>query len=87
MTRHQQTTASGPEKGTMVDELSALIRESSRPLAGWACLIGASLIGFRLTEGAPYHHLAAGVLLTSSTLFVLMALFEGLWRLFVDHGP
>ncbi|WGS19653.1 MULTISPECIES: hypothetical protein [unclassified Bradyrhizobium] len=85
MTKEQQTTQSGPEKLTMAGELSALIRESWRALVGWACLIGASLIGFGLTEGTSYHHLATGILLTSSTLFILMALFEGVWRLFVDH--
>ncbi|MBR0799997.1 hypothetical protein JQ615_31990 [Bradyrhizobium jicamae] len=70
----------------MADRLSALVRESWLTLAGWACLIGVSLIGFLLTEGAPYHHLAAGVLLTASTLLILLALFEGFWRMFVDHG-
>ncbi|WP_407168839.1 hypothetical protein [Bradyrhizobium sp. ORS 111] len=85
MTREQRTAPSEPEKPTTAGALSGLIRESWRALVSWACLIGASLIGFGVTEGAPYHHLAVGILLTSSTLFVCMALFEGIWRLFVDH--
>ncbi|MGY3485737.1 hypothetical protein ACVW1C_003620 [Bradyrhizobium sp. USDA 4011] len=85
MTTQRQTARPEPEKPTMTGEMSTLIRKSRRALAGWMSLIVASLIGFLLTEGAPYHHLAVGVLLTSSTLFVLMALFEGVWRLLVEH--
>ena len=69
----------------MTDEMFGLIRKSWRALAGWLSLIGASLIGFLLTEGAPYHHLATGVLLSSSTLFILLALFEGAWRLLIGN--
>ncbi|QPF85355.1 hypothetical protein IC762_03200 [Bradyrhizobium genosp. L] len=69
----------------MTGGISALLRESRRALAGWICVIGAALIGFWLTRGGPYHDFAAGVLLSASTLFIAMALFEGVWRLFV--GP
>jgi hypothetical protein len=68
----------------MTEELSALIRDYSRAMAGWACLIIAALVAFRLTEATQYHQLAAGVLMSSSTLFILLALFECLWRVFVE---
>jgi hypothetical protein len=70
----------------MAGELSALIRDFSRALAGWACLIIAALVAFRLTEATQYHQLAAGILVSSSTLFVLMALFECLWRMLVERN-
>ncbi|MGY3441083.1 MULTISPECIES: hypothetical protein [unclassified Bradyrhizobium] len=69
----------------MTDEISGLIRRSWRVLAGWMSLIGASLIGFLLTEGTSYHHLATGILLCSSTLSILLVLFDGAWRLFVGN--
>ncbi|HMM87638.1 hypothetical protein [Bradyrhizobium sp.] len=67
--------------------MSALIRIYSRALAGWACLIIAALIAFQLTESTRYHQLAAGILMSSSTLFILMALSECLWRMFVELDP
>ena len=84
MTTKQQTARPGPEKPTAKHDVRTLIRESWRALAGWMGLISASLIGFLLTEGARYHHLAVGVLLTSATLFILMVLFEVAWRLLID---
>jgi hypothetical protein len=70
----------------VADDLSALIKDYAQALGGWACLIIASAIGFWFTEGTRYHQLAVGILMSSSTLFILMALFEFLWRLFVDDG-
>jgi len=66
--------------------LSGLLRENLLALAGWLCLIAASLIAFRLTEGTQYHHLAVGIMMSSSSLFILMTLFECLWRLFADDS-
>ena len=71
----------------MAEELSALIRDCSRALAGWACLIIAALVAFRLTEATQYHQFAAGILMSSSSLFILMALFECLWRMLVERNP
>jgi hypothetical protein len=68
----------------MTEELSALIRDYSRAVAGWACLIIAALVAFWLTEATQYHQLAVGILMSSSTLFILLALFECLWRVFVE---
>ena len=62
----------------MAEELSALMREYSHALAGWACLIIAALVAFWLTEATQYHQLAAGILL---------ALFECLWRTLVERNP
>lgn len=87
MTSDEPATRSGKGRRKIPDELSALIREDSRALGGWIGLIVASLIAFWLTEGTQYHQLAAGLLMSSSTLFILMALFECLWRLFVGRNP
>jgi len=64
----------------------ALVREHSLALAGWACLIVASLIAFPFTDGTQYHQFAAAILMSSSSLFLLIALFECLWRLFVEQS-
>jgi hypothetical protein len=59
-----------------------LIRSKRRALGGWALLIGASLIGVRLSAGTSFHQLAIGILMSSITLFVSMAVFESLWLAF-----
>ncbi|MEH6952070.1 hypothetical protein V4R08_12150 [Nitrobacter sp. NHB1] len=87
MTSDEPATRSGKGRRTIPGELSALMREDLRALGGWIGLIIASLIAFWLTEGTQYHQLAAGLLMSSSTLFILMALFECLWRLFVGRSP
>ena len=69
---------------TPVRELSRLVRENLFALTGWGCTIAASIVAFRLTEGTPYHPLATGFLMSSSSLFTLMSLFELFWRLFVN---
>lgn len=76
---------SGTGRKSAAEELSALVRDTSRAILGWACLIVASLIFFWLSEGTQYHQFAAGILLSSSTLFILMTLFECLWRLAIDR--
>jgi hypothetical protein len=86
MTTEDPLTKSGTGRRLVSEELSALIREYSSALAGWGCLIIAALVAFRLTEATQYHQLAAGILMSSSTLFILMALFECLWRVFVERN-
>ncbi len=68
----------------VADELSMLAKDHTQALGGWVCLIIASIVGFWFTEETRYHQLAVGILMSSSTLFILMALFEFLWRTFVD---
>jgi len=60
------------------------VRENLGVMVGWSSLIVASLLAFRLSEGTEYHQLAAGVLMSSSTLFVLLAIFEWAWRFFAN---
>lgn len=79
--RHRNRNGKKIDRG---GELSALMRDYWPALGGWACLIVASLIAFWLTEGTPYHQLAVGVMMSASTLFILMAIFECIWRLLVD---
>ena len=78
------TSKASATRTSAAEELSALVQSNSRALAGWACLIVASLVAFWLTQGTPYHQLVVGILMSSSTLFILMAVFECLWRLSVD---
>ena len=66
--------------------LSAFVGNNLRATLWWACTIIASLIAFRLTVGTPYHQLAAGLLMSSSTLFTLIAMFECLVWLFEGHS-
>jgi hypothetical protein len=87
MTTEDHVTKSGTGRRPPSEELSALMREYSHALAGWACLIIAALVAFWLTEATQYHQLAAGILMSSSTLFILLALFECLWRMFVERNP
>jgi hypothetical protein len=54
--------------------------------SAWVCLTIASLVAFWVTEGTEFHQLAAGLLMSSSTLFILIALFECLWWLVVDQS-
>ena len=84
--RNKTTTDSRTEGNSVAHELAELVRENLSALAGWVCLIAVSLIAFRLTEGTQYHHLAVGLMMSSLSLFVLMTLFECLWRLFTDQG-
>jgi ABC-type xylose transport system permease subunit len=86
MTTDDPITKFGTGRRPMAEEFSALMREYSPALAGWACLIIAALVAFRLTGATQYHQRAAGILMSSSTLFILMALFECLWRMFVERN-
>jgi hypothetical protein len=86
VTRDEPVGRSGTEERTIAEELSGLIRDNLRAFLGWVCLIIVSSIACWLTEGTEYHPLAVGTLVSSSTLFILMALFECLWRLFVDRN-
>lgn len=85
MTSKEPVPKSEMEKKSVAEELSALIRDESPALAGWACVIIASLIAFWLTEGKPYHQFAVGILVSSSALVILMAFFECLLRLLADR--
>ena len=92
MTGEPRIAKSGTGEWIAEEGLSALMREYWRALGGWACLIVASLIAFWLTEGTQYHQLAVGIMMSASTLFILMAIFECIWRLLVgdvsvDDGP
>ncbi|HLZ05488.1 MAG TPA: hypothetical protein VKR55_25480 [Bradyrhizobium sp.] len=78
------TSKAPATRRAVAEELSHLVRSNSHTLAGWACLIVVSLIAFWLTERTPYHQLVVGILMSSSTLLILMAVFECLWRLSVD---
>jgi hypothetical protein len=80
-------SAGNPEtKRTLIERLSALIRDNFRVASAWVCLTIASLVAFWATEGTEFHQLAAGLLMSSSTLFILIALFECLWWLVVDQS-
>ena len=87
MTTEGPASKSGTGRRAAAEELSALIRVYSHALASWACLIIAALVAFWLTEATQYHQLAAGILMSSSTLFILLALFECLWRMFIERDP
>jgi len=80
MSREKPSITSGADQRSALSQMTALIRDSSRAMASWACLIAVSVVCFWLTEGTRYHPLSIGILISSSILFVLMALFEGLWR-------
>jgi hypothetical protein len=86
MTSDEPITKERAERKSVAEELSSLVRDDAPVILGWACLIAASLVIFSLGKGTPYHQLAAGILMSSSTLFVLMALFELFWRLLVDRN-
>lgn len=78
------TSTAPATRRSVAEQLSHLVRSNSRALAGWACLIIVSLIAFWLTERTQYHQLVAAILMSSSTLLILIAVFECLWRLSVD---
>ena len=82
MTKEQSAVTSA-----LAREISGLVRESLFTLAGWGCTIAASIVAFRLTEGASCHPFATGLLVSSSTLFILMSAFELFWRLFFTIEP
>jgi len=64
----------------MLHAIIELVKDEARSLLGWAVAISATLIGFWLSEGASYHQLFVGLLLSAVSLFATMALFDGLWR-------
>jgi hypothetical protein len=82
LTPRTGTSPDTPQDPRTSRTIRELIKDENRSLLGWAILIGAWLIGFLLSEGTEYHQLAVGILLSSTTLFALMALLEFLWRLF-----
>ena len=86
MTADESITKSETARKPPGQRLSTLIRNNSGTILSWACLIIASLIAFWLTDGTQYHQLAAGILMSSLTLFILIALFESLWWLLIDHN-
>jgi hypothetical protein len=86
MTTEDPVRKSGTGRRPLSEEFPALIRINSHALASWACLIIAALVAFWLTEATQYHQLAAGILMSSSTLFILLALFECLWRMFIERN-
>ncbi|HTO64380.1 MAG TPA: hypothetical protein VMM15_24365 [Bradyrhizobium sp.] len=62
-----------------------LIKDEAHALYGWAIVIALTLLGFRFSEGTLYHQLLIGVLISSVTLFVAMALLELVWRVIVSR--
>jgi len=62
-----------------------LMKDEARALVIWALVIGAVLVGFWFSRGTDGHQLAVGLLMASTTLFVLMALFEIVWHVFADR--
>ena len=69
----------------MLHAIIELMRDEARALVGWTAAIGVMLIGFWFSEGASYHQLSVGLLLSAASLFATMALLEGLWR--AIEGP
>jgi hypothetical protein len=45
----------------------------------WAAVIVGTVILVLVTRGTPYHQLAIGLLASSVTLLVALAVFEGIW--------
>jgi len=70
----------------MLHAIIELVKDEARSLLGWAVAISATLIGFWLSEGASFHQLFVGLLLSALSLFATMALFDGLWRA-MEKGP
>lgn len=63
-----------------------LMKGEARALVVWAAVIVAALIWFWVSQGTGNHQLAIGLLLSAVALFVLMALFEIVWRVFDDRA-
>ena len=57
-----------------------MLKDEAIALFGSAIAIAGALVAFWLSEGTSYHQFAVGMLMASGTLFVLMALFEIIWR-------
>ena len=70
----------------MLHAIIELVKDEARSLLGWAVAISATLIGFWLSEGASFHQLFVGLLLSALSLFATMALFDRLWRA-MEKGP
>ena len=67
-------------EGRMMHTIHRVTKDEAHALCGWAIVIGATLIGFWLSEGTAYHQLVVGLLMASASLFVSLALLETLWR-------
>jgi hypothetical protein len=57
-----------------------MLKDEANALFVWTIAISGALVAFWLSEGTSYHQLAVGLLMSSGTLFVLMGLFEFIWR-------
>jgi len=80
-------STAGPDSNSNHRQMDRAIRAIFRTLKdeaialfGWAIAIAGALVAFWLSEGTSYHQFAVGMLMASGTLFVLMALFEIIWR-------
>jgi hypothetical protein len=61
-------------------ELRQLIADSAHMLVWWAAMTALAAVAAIGAKGSGYHQLGIAALLTSATLFVLLALIEVLWR-------
>ena len=67
--------------GRAIRMIPQMLKDDANALIGWTAVIGgAAVVAFWLSEGTSYHQLAVGILMSSGTLLVLMALFEIIWR-------
>jgi hypothetical protein len=80
-----RATLSSAEDGSFVQtlllEVGRMIAGARRALFWWAAITGFALI---FAIGAPdgmYRQFAIGIVLASTSLFVLLSLFEIVWRI------
>jgi hypothetical protein len=65
--------------GRMVRASLSVLAAAAVALCWLGLLMVGALIGFWSSEGTSYHQLAIGAVMSSVSLFVLMALFECVW--------
>lgn len=65
--------------------IARLMKNEARALVIWAVVIAAALIFLWASRGTDDHQLAVGLLLSSISLFILMALLELLLHIFADR--
>jgi hypothetical protein len=66
--------------GRIVRAILGILADEAVALCWWGLLIAGALIGFWSSDGTSYYQLALGALMSSVSLFALMALFECVWR-------
>jgi hypothetical protein len=80
-TAERNSNSGDRQIGRVLEPIAEMLKDEANALAVWIVVIVGAFAAFWLSEGTAYHQLTVGVLMSSGTLLVLMAVFEAAWRM------